>query len=163
MKNFLNWMVRNSRLSTNPLAHMRGGNVKVDRRLERRELKDDKIQWLLNSSKSGKVVHGLTGWQRYTLYSVAMGTGLRASELASLTPQSFDLDSSTPTVTIEAKVEKARRGDVLPLPPDLVDLLRGGGKQSSERSIYGRERGLHSNGPASSSSMILNLLARNGS
>lgn len=51
-----------------------------------------------------------------------MGTGLRASELASLTPQSFDLESDPPTARILAKNEKARRGDSPPLPPSLVDV-----------------------------------------
>ena len=122
-KNFLNWMVTNRRLSANPLAHMKGGNVKVDRRLERRELVEDEIRWLLATVRTSKTIHGLTGWQRFTLYSVALGTGLRASELASLTAQSFDLKSEPPTVRILAKNEKARRGDTLPLPHDLAELL----------------------------------------
>lgn len=53
-----------------------------------------------------------------------MGTGLRANELASLTRRSFDLADETATVTIEAAHEKARRGDTLPLPPDLAERLR---------------------------------------
>ena len=124
-KNFLNWMVSNRRLSANPLSHMKGGNVKVDRRLERRELGEEEIRWLLATVQSGKTIHGLTGWQRFTLYFAALGTGLRASELASLTAQSFDLESDPPTVRILAKNEKARRGDTLPLPPDLAALLNG--------------------------------------
>ena len=124
VKTFLNWMVSTRRLSTNPLAHLQGGNVKVDRRLERRELSEDEIRWLLTTSQSGKAVYGLTGKERFTLYSVALGTGLRASELASLTPQSFDLESDPPTVRFLAKNEKARRGDTLPLPPDMAKLLR---------------------------------------
>ena len=125
MKNFLNWMVSNRRLTANPLSHLSGGNVKVDRRLERREMSEEEIRWLLVTVQSGKTIHGLTGWQRFTLYSVALGTGLRASELASLTPQSLDLASDPPTVRILAKNEKARRGDTLPLPPDLAELLKG--------------------------------------
>ena len=53
-----------------------------------------------------------------------MGTGLRASELASLTAAHFDLDTRPPTVRIDAADEKARRGDVIPLPADLVALLK---------------------------------------
>ena len=124
VKTFLNWMVSTRRLSANPLAHLQGGNVKVDRRLERRELTEDEIRWLLTTSKSGKAVYGLTGEERFKLYSVALGTGLRASELASLTPQSFDIESAQGTVRILAKDEKARRGDTLPLPPDVAKLLR---------------------------------------
>jgi len=124
MKTFLNWMVSNRRLSVNPLAHLSGGNVKVDRRIERRELDDEEIRWLLTTTRSGRLFCGLTGPERFSLYSVALGTGLRASELDSLTPQSFDLNFDPPTVTIHAKNEKARRGDTLPLPLDLVQLLK---------------------------------------
>ena len=58
------------------------------------------------------------------LYRVAAMTGLRASELASLTPASFDLAADVPTVTLEAAYSKHRREDVLPLHPDLVARLR---------------------------------------
>ncbi len=59
------------------------------------------------------------------LYATALGTGLRASELASLTPRSFDLTCDHPTVTIEAApTRKARRGATLPLPADLVAIIK---------------------------------------
>ena len=54
------------------------------------------------------------------LYRVALNTGLRASELASLTPRSFDLEVDPPTVTVEAAYSKHRRRDVLPIQPDLA-------------------------------------------
>jgi len=50
--------------------------------------------------------------------------GYRASELASLTPTAFDLNSEPATVTLAAADEKRRRGAVQPLPPGLADLLR---------------------------------------
>ena len=58
------------------------------------------------------------------LYTLAVNTGLRAGELASLTAESFDLDANQPTVTVEAAYSKHRRRDVLPLRSDLVVLLR---------------------------------------
>ena len=96
----------------------------MDRRLERRELTDDELRLLLDTARTGKPSLGLTGWQRFTLYATALGAGLRANELASLTRRSFDLAGETATVTIEAASEKARRGDTLPLPPDLAEMLR---------------------------------------
>jgi len=51
-------------------------------------------------------------------------TGLRASELASLTPAHFDLEAQPPTVAVLACDEKSRRGDTLPLSSDVVKLLR---------------------------------------
>lgn len=122
-KQFTRWLVRDRRASENRLEHLEGGNVKTDLRIERRELSDDEINWLLTTTRAGRSRSRLSGWERFTLYSTAISTGLRASELASLTPAHFDLSSEPSTVRIDAADEKARRGDVLPLPPDVVELL----------------------------------------
>ncbi len=66
----------------------------------------------------------MRGHDRAMLYYVAAFTGLRAQELASLTPQSFDLDADPPTVCVDACYSKHRRRDVLPLAEDLVARLR---------------------------------------
>jgi hypothetical protein len=50
------------------------------------------------------------------LYAVACGTGFRAGGLASLTPESFDLDAEAPTVTLAARSNKRGTGKVQPLP-----------------------------------------------
>lgn len=57
------------------------------------------------------------------LYRLALGTGFRANKLGSLTPESFDLESDTPTVTVEAGYSKHRRRDVQPIRRDLAGLL----------------------------------------
>ena len=124
VKQFSRWLVRDHRTDEDRLAHLEGGNVNTDRRLERRELTEAEIAGLLKAAKAGPVRGKLTGWQRFTLYSTALGTGLRAKELGSLTPANFDFESAPATVRIDAENEKARRGDVLPLPPDLVELLK---------------------------------------
>ncbi len=49
---------------------------------------------------------------------------MRAGELRSLTPQSFDLSAKLATVAVAAAYSKRRRDDVLPLRGDLADLLR---------------------------------------
>ena len=46
---------------------------------------------------------GLTGPDRYTLYATACGTGFRASALASLTLESFDLTTNQPVVILPAR------------------------------------------------------------
>ena len=45
----------------------------------------------------------LAGTDRRFLYAVGLGTGFRASELASLTPDAFDLAQDFPTVTLAAE------------------------------------------------------------
>jgi integrase len=57
------------------------------------------------------------------LYLVSVYTDLPASELASLTPESFDL-GDRPTVTVLAAYSKRRRENVLPLHPDVVRRFR---------------------------------------
>jgi len=79
------------------------------------------------------VVRGVTGPDRAMLYRLAVGTGFRASELASLAPESFDLGANPPTVTVEAGYSKHRRKDVQPIRRDLADLLR--------RWLKGRKQG----------------------
>ena len=58
-----------------------------------------------------------------TLYLTALFTGLRASELASLTESSFDLTTNPPTVTVGACYSKHRCEDVLPLHAALATQL----------------------------------------
>jgi len=66
----------------------------------------------------------MCGGDRAVAYRLAIGTGFRARELASLTPESFDLDADTPTVTVIASHSKRRRDDVQPIRCDLAELLR---------------------------------------
>ncbi len=73
---------------------------------------------------SDRIVRGLAGPDRYHLYATACGTGFRASALASLMPESFDLDADPPTVTLATRKNKSRKLKVQPLPPDVVNLLR---------------------------------------
>src|SRR5262249_26959179 len=73
---------------------------------------------------SARTFRGLAGRDRYVLYAAACGTGFRASGLASLTPESFDLDAEPPTATLAARRNKSRKLKVQPLPPDVAELLR---------------------------------------
>src|SRR5262249_20300690 len=69
---------------------------------------------------------GLNGRDRFHLYLTASRTGFRAGELATLTVESFDLDSAPPTATLGAGDTKSKKRVIKqPLPPDLVAALRG--------------------------------------
>jgi hypothetical protein len=57
------------------------------------------------------------------LYRLAVETGLRAGELRSLTPASFDLSDDLPTVKVLAAYSKHRRDDTLPLLPATASML----------------------------------------
>ena len=54
------------------------------------------------------------------LYILAVNTGLRARELASLTWESFNLNDSEASVRILAAYSKHRREDILPMRKDLA-------------------------------------------
>jgi integrase len=125
VKSFCRWLVKDRRMGNNPLAHLEAGNEQVDRRHDRRELTADELRKLLQATQSSDwVFRGLTGRDRFHLYAVACGTGFRASGLASLTPESFYLDASRPTVTLAARRNKARKPCVQPLPQEVAALLR---------------------------------------
>ena len=124
IKQFSRWLVRDRRAGEDPLVFISMLNVATDRRHDRRPLTEVEFSALIAAATNGKTFSLLTGSDRAVLYTVAAYTGLRASELASLTPESFRLDETTPTVTVLAAYSKHRRQDVLPLHPSLVESLR---------------------------------------
>ncbi len=125
IKSFANWLVKDRRLPSNPLAHLAKLNDRVDIRHERRALASDELARLVTATeKSQEAFRELDGSTRAMLYRLAAMTGLRASELASLTPASFDLRSDPPMVTVQAACSKHRREDVLPIHADLAARLR---------------------------------------
>jgi hypothetical protein len=124
MKSFTHWLAKNRRLAQDPLFHLTKLNEEVDRRRARRAVHSDDLEKLLTAAAKGKTFRGLTGPDRVTLYTVAVQTGFRASELASLTPGSFGLESIPPTVTIRAGYSKHRREDVQPIRQDVAALVR---------------------------------------
>ena len=100
-------------------------NVRTDRRHDRRPLENDEFARLLHVAETGPPSVGLLGRDRAMLYLLAAWTGFRRGELGSLTLRSFNLDSATPTVTVEAGYSKHRRQDVQVLHPDIVEALKG--------------------------------------
>ncbi|MBY0587216.1 tyrosine-type recombinase/integrase [bacterium] len=124
MNQFLRWMVRNGRLLTNPLVQIRPLNARTDRRHDRRALTETELAKIIEVASVGKIVEGVDGPTRAMAYKVSMMTGIRRSELGSLTKESFDLDAPLPTVTVAAGYSKHRREDVLPLHSSIVPDLR---------------------------------------
>ena len=123
IKQFSRWLRRDGRIREDTLAHLSGYNVKLDRRHDRRALTEDELVRLIQAAERGPEIRGVTGPHRAMLYRLATGTGFRVSELASLTPESFDLSADPPTVTIEAAYSKHRRQDVQPIRYDLAAAL----------------------------------------
>ncbi len=122
---FCNWLVKRDWLERNPLFSLSLLNAKTDIRRRRRALTPDEMEKLIKAAQTSDVViKKYTGEQRARCYLFSYYTGIRRKEMASLTPQSFDLNSTPPTVRIEATYSKHRKTDVLPLHPGLVSLLK---------------------------------------
>jgi site-specific recombinase XerD len=124
LKGFGNWLFKDRRHLENPFGHLSRVNQRVDVRIVRRSISPGEVSWLVAGAESGNAFRGLTGQDRAMLYVMAAFTGLRASELHSLTERSLNFQSEPPTVTLEAAYSKHRREDVLPLHPELARKLR---------------------------------------
>jgi integrase len=125
IKRFTKWLVKERRAPLDPLAHLSRLNARTDVRHARRALPADDFGRFAEAVGKAPPFRGLTGADRVALYTLSIYTGLRASELASLTPASFDLDADLPTVTVRAACSKHRREDVQPLRADVAAMMRG--------------------------------------
>jgi integrase len=124
VKRFSKWLAREGRAASDPLAHLSRLNPKVDVRHARRALGEEDFARFVERTVAGNPFRGLTGADRLVLYTLAANTGFRAAELASLSPWSFALDASPPTVTVQAAYSKHRKEDVQPLRADVAEMMR---------------------------------------
>jgi len=121
IKQFCRWMVQDQRISESPVGHLKGMNVRTDRRHDRRSLEPDEIRRLLAGTANAPKRFGMTGYERHLLYRFAAETGLRANEIRNLIVGDFDFGNLT--VTARAGYSKRRREDVQPVRPDTAALL----------------------------------------
>jgi integrase len=125
MEGFCNWLVKKRRIEGNPVLGIERLNNATDVRHQRRALSAEEFSKLvLSARESSESIQCYDGETRARIYILSYMTGLRRGELASLTPQNFNFRSHPPTVTVHATISKHRRKDVLPLHPDLVELLK---------------------------------------
>ena len=122
VKRFCSWAVQDRRASESPIRHLKGLNVKTDRRHDRRGLSADEARHLLETTAAEPVRYGMAGPERALLYKTAIETGLRANELLTLKVSSIDFDNCV--VVVEAAYSKHRREDRIPLRRDTVNELR---------------------------------------
>ena len=136
-KAFANWLCREGQLERNPIAYLRPLNAATDVRLVRRALDNAELTRLLDITSRESTRWGMAGVERRLLYWLVVETGLRSSEVRSLTPSSlseFCLKSNSlkqgsvswtepPTLTVQAAHSKRRRLDVLPLRRELAEAL----------------------------------------
>ena len=124
IKGFTRWLWRDGRNREDALTHLQGFNEAVDRKRRRRDFTEAELCRLFLAASEGNKLLGMEGPDRAMLYRLAVGTGFRAGELRSLTPEFFCLDQSPPTVKVTAAYSKRRRDDVQPIRRDLAAILR---------------------------------------
>jgi integrase/recombinase XerD len=136
-RSFCSWCVRTNRLVMNPLASVPKRNDEEDRRRIRRDISLEELAWIVRVAAatptvaiSKKCDHGkprdvrIKAPDRAVAYLIAAETGFRASEVSSLTPESFNLASNSPTIVVEAGYSKRRRRDEQPIRPHFAEMLR---------------------------------------
>lgn len=119
-KQFCRWLVKERRLSESPVAHLQKLSSRTDESRERRCLTATEIQTLLKSTRSASRHHELDGVDRAMLYRVAMETGLRRGELASLKRESLILEDEHPVILVTAENSKNRKPTVQAIRPELA-------------------------------------------
>jgi integrase len=122
VRSFSKWCWDTHRLREDPLRGVKGFNAKEDRRHDRRTISLEELRRLIDAAEHGPVVVGMTGSLRALCYRLAVSTGLRYSEISSITTGSFDWMAKS--VTVAAAYTKNGDPAALPLPEDLADDIR---------------------------------------
>ena len=128
VKIFSRWCRKSSLTVSNNLEDV--GVVSAPGRTFRRTaINADQLSAILESTESRNCKSAMKNIDRAMYYRIMAYTGFRKGEAASLTPESFNLASDAPTITVEASYSKRRRRDVQQIPvgmvPHLSEWLKG--------------------------------------
>ena len=124
----LNWMVRQGRVSFNPLRDVAHADVRGHQQ-HRRAFTEDELNRLLTAASP----------QRRLLYLAAAFTGLRAGELKQVIWGDLQLDCERPHIRVRALTAKNRKDAIIPLHPQLLQELlaiREPGTKPDSRAFY---------------------------
>jgi integrase len=122
IKGFSRWLRKTKRCRDDKLIDLSVPKVVVERK--RQALSPDEVAALVATTRTEPRRADIDGPDRAILYAVATGTGFRLGELESLTPESFDLDSSPPTISCKPSYTKNGKLAVQPIRPELAEMLR---------------------------------------
>jgi integrase len=118
-KAFCDWMIDQGRGVVSPLAKLQLPSAKQNRVYNRRPLSYEdfnKLMAYLETAKPyAKQKYSWTNNDRAMLYWAAVTTGVRQSELKSLTRASFNFDSSPATLTVSGDFSKNGYTETVPL------------------------------------------------
>lgn len=106
VRTFCRWCVRNGHLAADPTATVDKPSTKTDRRIERRMLLPEEWKWVKAALRNDAAKNGQDSHERLMMYRLAIETGLRSSELRSLTRGSLSLTERDPHVVVKANITK---------------------------------------------------------
>ena len=113
MNAFLNWMLRQGLVLSNPLACVEKVDTRGKLTRVRRSLSPEELAKLLAASEKRAIV-----------YLTAARTGFRREELVGLKVGDVHLDGSNPYILIRASTTKNRKAAKIPLTEELANALR---------------------------------------
>jgi integrase len=122
VKSFAKWLWKDKRVRDDPLVHME--LPEVTDKMTRRAMEVEEIAALLATTPRLGRRAGLSGPDRMVVYSIALSTGYRLGELASLTPESFQLAEDPPTIFCAGKHCKNRKDSRQPIRLELATMLK---------------------------------------
>jgi hypothetical protein len=139
---FSRWLAK--RIGRDMLAAIEESNADTDPRHERRALDVAELQAILAATAAS--LHDFRGLSGADRFALAMTTGYRAAELASLFRYSFNLDGCTPVARVKAAFSKNKKESEQPLPADVADRRHAALARSiagaSIRRFLSRSRGV---------------------
>jgi integrase len=121
---FSRWAKRSGRTADDILESVTGFNAEEDRRHDRRTIGIDELRRLIEVAERGAPYRQMSGPARALCYRLAAATGLRLSEIKSITPHSIDFQASPATVTVAAGYTKNGERATLSLPDDVATDLQ---------------------------------------
>lgn len=110
---FCRWAEREGLMAHNPLAGLPRVREDGPGRVRRR-ITPDELTRIIDAARAGPRRCGMSGPDRAAAYIIALATGFRAAEIASLTRRSFSTGNE-PTITVRAAYSKNRKEAVQPI------------------------------------------------
>lgn len=123
VKGFARWLWRDGRTRDHLLEHLATSRTEGDRRRVRRALTTTEAAAVVGAARGGPDFERISGVDRAWAYELALATGFRARELATLTPERFRLNATPPTAEVSAGYTKNKRAAVQPIPARLASRL----------------------------------------
>jgi len=136
-KMFCSWLVREDRVAGSDPMKNHPLIRQTEFRKRRRALTVDEAHRLLDATEAAVKRFNMTGHERTLVYRLALETGLRASEIKSLSVLSFDFEAEYKTVHVKPSDTKGKRPADLILMDETAEALKEffSGKKPTDKAF----------------------------